>query len=224
MPTANHPRPDAHHQTKLALIDAAGELFAGHGFDGTSTRAIAERAGVNLGAIHYHFGSKEALYVAAFRHACKEEEDEAQRTALFVRYQPELDNPASIAELIRDFVALQFDDFLHRDDPDWHLRLILGELNNPSAAFPLVLEQVFRPIHDYWLQIHRRVRPHVSDDEAQAWALQQPAAVLLHLNARSVVEQVLGRAYDDAYLASLGRVVARAMILELELPLPEDLR
>jgi AcrR family transcriptional regulator len=51
--------------TKLALIQAAGELFALKGLKGTSTRAIAGKAGSNIGCIHYYFGGKENLYWAA---------------------------------------------------------------------------------------------------------------------------------------------------------------
>ena len=51
--------------TKLVLIRAAGELFATHGFEGTSIRAIAEKAGTNIAAINYHFGTKENLYAEA---------------------------------------------------------------------------------------------------------------------------------------------------------------
>jgi len=46
------------------LVAAARELFSRHGYDGTSVRAITAHAGANLGAITYHFGSKEALYEA----------------------------------------------------------------------------------------------------------------------------------------------------------------
>ena len=49
-------------ETVAALVSAARELFSQHGFDGTSVRAITARAGTNLGAITYHFGSKQALY------------------------------------------------------------------------------------------------------------------------------------------------------------------
>jgi AcrR family transcriptional regulator len=44
------------------LLDAAGGLFARHGYAGASVREITRRARANLGAITYHFGSKEALY------------------------------------------------------------------------------------------------------------------------------------------------------------------
>jgi AcrR family transcriptional regulator len=44
------------------ILHAARALFAEHGFDGTSTRAISEAAGVNLAMIHYYFSTKEQLY------------------------------------------------------------------------------------------------------------------------------------------------------------------
>lgn len=55
--------------TAAALIQAARELFALHGYDAASVRAITARAAANLGAITYHFGSKEALYEAVIESA-----------------------------------------------------------------------------------------------------------------------------------------------------------
>jgi AcrR family transcriptional regulator len=46
------------------LLAAAAELFAHDGFDAVSVRQITGRAKANLGAITYHFGSKEALFHA----------------------------------------------------------------------------------------------------------------------------------------------------------------
>ncbi len=51
-------------ETRGRILEAALELFAASGFEGASTRTIAERAGVNLPAIQYYFGSKEGLYRA----------------------------------------------------------------------------------------------------------------------------------------------------------------
>jgi AcrR family transcriptional regulator len=47
--------------TRTAILDAAERLFARDGFDGTSIREITREANVNVAAIHYHFGSKEAV-------------------------------------------------------------------------------------------------------------------------------------------------------------------
>ncbi|HSH46876.1 MAG TPA: TetR/AcrR family transcriptional regulator [Longimicrobiales bacterium] len=48
------------------LIETAIRLFAHHGYHGASVRRITREAGVNLGAITYHFGSKRELYERAF--------------------------------------------------------------------------------------------------------------------------------------------------------------
>lgn len=50
--------------TKQRILDAAEQLFAEHGFDGASLRAITGIAGVNLAAVNYHFKSKESLIQA----------------------------------------------------------------------------------------------------------------------------------------------------------------
>ncbi len=50
--------------TAAALVDAGRVLFGRHGYDGTSVRSLTRHAGANLGAVTYHFGSKEALYRA----------------------------------------------------------------------------------------------------------------------------------------------------------------
>jgi AcrR family transcriptional regulator len=45
-----------------AILDAAEQVFASSGYDGTALREIARRAGVAQGLIHYHFGTKETLF------------------------------------------------------------------------------------------------------------------------------------------------------------------
>ena len=51
------------------ILTVAEELFGEKGFDGTSVRDIAQKAGVNLAMISYYFGSKEKLleYLIEFR-------------------------------------------------------------------------------------------------------------------------------------------------------------
>jgi AcrR family transcriptional regulator len=46
------------------ILDGAEELFARSGYAGTTTRAIARRARMNVGQLHYYFDSKRALFEA----------------------------------------------------------------------------------------------------------------------------------------------------------------
>lgn len=60
-PAGAHPA-----ETREKILDAAERLFAENGVAATSIRDITGAAGVNLGAINYHFGSKQELVVAVF--------------------------------------------------------------------------------------------------------------------------------------------------------------
>jgi AcrR family transcriptional regulator len=50
--------------TRLRITDAARDVLVERGYADTSTRAVAEQAGVQLSLVHYHFGSKQQLLVA----------------------------------------------------------------------------------------------------------------------------------------------------------------
>ena len=53
-------------QTQRALLAAARALFAERGYAATSLAAIAARAGVTRGALHYHFENKAGLFYAVY--------------------------------------------------------------------------------------------------------------------------------------------------------------
>ena len=48
--------------TRELLIQAARKLFALHGYKATTVKDIADKAGVNISLISYHFDGKENLY------------------------------------------------------------------------------------------------------------------------------------------------------------------
>ena len=50
--------------TRAQILEAARDELAGEGYGNTTTRSIAERAGVQLSLVHYHFGGKQQLLAA----------------------------------------------------------------------------------------------------------------------------------------------------------------
>src|SRR5215475_14569856 len=59
---------------RAAIIKAVRRMFAEKGFDGTTTRELADAAGVSEALLFKHFPNKEALFTA-MQHACCTEED-----------------------------------------------------------------------------------------------------------------------------------------------------
>lgn len=51
-------------ETRRIILESSRELFNEHGFDKTSTRAIANRAGVSAGTVFSHFPDKSSLLIA----------------------------------------------------------------------------------------------------------------------------------------------------------------
>ncbi|MBW8483975.1 TetR/AcrR family transcriptional regulator [Actinomadura parmotrematis] len=57
------------------VLDVATRLFAALGYDGTSTRLIAEAAGLNVATVAYHAGGKRELYLAVMERAHRLEQE-----------------------------------------------------------------------------------------------------------------------------------------------------
>lgn len=58
------PRQERSRATVDAILEAAAHILVAHGFEDTTTRQVAERAGVSIGSLYQYFPSKEALITA----------------------------------------------------------------------------------------------------------------------------------------------------------------
>ena len=62
------PRTRRGEHSRAAILDAALDLFQERGYEATTMRAIAERAGASLGSSYHYFPSKEHLVLEFYRH------------------------------------------------------------------------------------------------------------------------------------------------------------
>ena len=110
--------------TALRLLEAGRKLFATGGFEGTSVRALTREAEANLGAVTYHFETKEALYQAVL-----------DRVFAPVRGRLELlgDSPLPAPERLELFVRGMFQHLReHKDIPRFFVQeIVLGEDPSP---------------------------------------------------------------------------------------------
>ncbi|MGW0802317.1 TetR/AcrR family transcriptional regulator [Nonomuraea sp. NPDC002799] len=83
------------------ILKVATQLFAALGYDGTSTRQIAEAAGLNIATVSYHVGGKRELYLAVMEHAHQAEKAALDRA---LDRLPGDDPVTAIHRLIDDYL------------------------------------------------------------------------------------------------------------------------
>ena len=186
--------------TRTALLDAALQEFAAHGFDGASTRAIAARAGSHQPQINYHFASKDALWKAAVDH-------------LFARLDravidhlgdtdPGWDNRAGFAANIHAFVRAA------AALPELN-RIMVQEATIDSERLQWIVERHTRPrfrlVTERWRQL--RSGGQVADvDEVVFYYSLVGAASLAYVNApeaRLLGHDTLADSFIDAHADAL---------------------
>lgn len=96
--------------TRRRILVAALDLFAAHGYEGASTRQIAEGAGVNLPAIQYYFGNKEGLYRAIIEDIVAD--TERHMAEVLPRVRAALDDPAAASPELTELLCQTLEAFV----------------------------------------------------------------------------------------------------------------
>jgi AcrR family transcriptional regulator len=131
--------PSIPQETSEKLLDAAERLFGEHGIDGASLRDITRAAGVNVAAVNYHFGSKEALLPALCERRMGPLNDERIRM-LDLADAAAGDSPATLESIVQAFVGPTVR--LCRAHPDF--MRVLGHLHHQPGKMH---EVVFSHCH-----------------------------------------------------------------------------
>jgi AcrR family transcriptional regulator len=151
--------------TRRRILAGAGELFAQRGFRAATMREIAERAGVNLASAHYHFGSKQELYLEVVR---------AEFDKLEARLVARGANPGrALASLSRGelerMLVRRIETMLDTvlDVAGIHGSIMLREMTDPSDALPLIVKQFIDPQRREMDRIVARLAPELSPAEVE---------------------------------------------------------
>jgi len=147
---------------------AAGELFAKKGLDAVSTRAIAERAGENIGSIHYHFKNKEGLLKAIMEFIMAKWKDSPLERC-WEKYEGKLDDPHYQAAYIREFIEIHFDRIYFSDTPPWCGGMFYQCMTHPDDTIRKHFEELRRPHRDLLMETARRLHPHFTETQAFVW-------------------------------------------------------
>jgi len=194
------------HETRARLLEAATELFAERGFHGIGVREIALRAEVNVAAANYHFGSKEDLYLEVLRgQFALIRARLAERRAKVPEDAPAGMNRAELADLLRSRITTILELFVGRPASP-HVRLMLRELMDPSAALPVAVDEFLRPeIRDSKL-ILARLEPDLDDASLERCVFSMMGSVMYYVLVRPALLLMSGR---EEYPAGFAREIGR---------------
>jgi len=82
LPPRRRDKPKRPELTRDKLIEAAGHVFAEHGYRAATIREICRRAGANVASVNYTFGDKMGLYTEVLRHSVRAAKTAAMSAAL----------------------------------------------------------------------------------------------------------------------------------------------
>lgn len=149
--------------TRTQILDAAEHLFAEHGYRGTSVRAITTRAGANLAAVGYHFGSKAELMAAVVRRVV-EPLLAAQRAGLDALLARTPD--PSVGELVEAFAGPLFDGMPAGDEGGARRsRLLVTVLSDPAEEARSWTGAAEDTVRERYFAAFARALPGISEEE-----------------------------------------------------------
>lgn len=136
-----------HTPAEKKIKQAATKVFLSKGFDGTTTRAIAQEAGINLALVNYYFRSKEKLFAEVFEEMLK----------LFMEGMLDVVNrPLSLEERIIALIEHDFE--LYKNNPDLVIFVISEVHRNPERFFRMVEVESLQKILGPKSSVHRQLR------------------------------------------------------------------
>jgi len=208
-------------ETRARIVAAALNLFGEHGFDGASTRDIAERAGVNAPAIGYYFDNKEGVYLACVEH-------------IVSRVWEQLAGPVEAAEaalasqaddntLIEALCAIQarVAEFMLTSSESSHWRPFMAREQaglGPTSGYEMIEKRISRRMTAVNAGIVGRLLGRPADDEEtliRTLTLNGPLLVF-HTHCRKSLGVLVWDAIDTERLAKLMRIVKQHTVILLQ--------
>ena len=181
--------------TKDRLLQAARVEFASKGLRDTTVRDICARAGANVAAVNYYFGSKEKLFNAVLA-------DYLDRCHSLYPTTMGIGQDATPSQRLQAYIRSLLYRLMGDGDPVGEKlgQLLTAEIIEPSEYFHEVAKRYIMPVHNELNGIIRRLLPKASERTVRLCA----AAVTGHCMLFDNAKQLIRRMQPDMALETLG--------------------
>ena len=144
-----------------AILDAAEDLFAHHGRDGVTVKAIAQASNVDAALVHYYFGDKDGVFRAIW--ARRTAVLNPIRQAAMDRYEKENEGAFTIEGVLDTFLRPIFETVFDNGQQWSHFAAIAGATNASKFGGADLMDEHFDPIVLRFIGMLRRVSPTTPD-------------------------------------------------------------
>lgn len=200
MATRRLSREERRSETRERLLEAAGEVFAAHGYHAASVDLVAERAGFSTGAVYSAFGSKEELFLALLEAQVRRHTEQLEAA---VRDRPSVD--ARVRGAADHWMA-----FIEREPS---MLLLYTEFWTYAVRDPRARVEVARHFADVRAALCRLISAGAHDLGLELTMPVEQLAVAVDALADGIARQKLaepGAVEDDLFARSLGILIAGA--------------
>ena len=193
------------------ILEAAGEVFAEHGFRAVTVREICKLAEANLSAVNYYFGDKEHLYLAVLKYSFN---------AAIKKYPPDLglEPGASAEQQLQAFILSLLLRILDEGRPAWHGKLMAREMIEPTPTLDVMIEEAFRPLFKQLTSIVKDIlSDNISLEELKLCQASIIGQCLFYYHARPVISRMIPeQKYGREDIEKLAEHITRFSLAALE--------
>ena len=146
-------------ETRKRLLEAAIAAFAEKGFHHAKTAEICNMANANVAAVNYHFGTKENLYIEAWRHAFERSIE---------LYPPGSNVPltAPAEERLRGHVLSTIRRIMDPESMDFDI--VHHEMGHPTGLLAEVMRRSLEPLHQQFAAVvHELLGENASEQQVE---------------------------------------------------------
>ena len=192
--------------TRQRLLQAAGPVFAAHGFDRATVREICSTANVNIASVGYYFGDKMGLYREVIV-GIREARDRRFPFPVAVDSDPR----RTLLTIVRTILARM----LSADESSWESQLVMREMQQPTPVFEEIIREFVRPLFENLMNtIQRLVGQPVPQHTLEQLALSTVGQCLYYAYGSRVVQILIPESERKKHydVDSLSRHVTAVML------------
>ncbi|GAQ00007.1 TetR/AcrR family transcriptional regulator [Leptolyngbya sp. NIES-2104] len=180
--------------TKTQIITVAQRLFAEQGFAGTTLRNVVSEAGVNLAAVHYHFGSKEELFRAVVAQLARPVVERELSLLADLKAKPEV---PSVEDILTALLKPNLEMLCQDEETQFVRSQFMGRCRTEPKPIQSIANEEFAAATEAFLDVLQRVLPEQSRSHLR-WKFDLVIAVLVRVQTEAGQPHALLKSSDPS--------------------------